>query len=159
MGILDQPDEYYPKVGGSCEWLDARDDFQEWRDPAEEHFDSGQAMIEGRNISLFWVSANPGTGKTFLASYVVSQLQEYKLECSYHFFHMGSKGSSSLASFLRSIAYQMAVSNALIRERLLCLAQEGISLDIDDPRTIWIKIFKRGIFQVSLTNKFFLRLG
>ncbi len=148
LGIWDQPDEHYPKVDGSCDWIDARDDFQEWRDPPDELLPIGEPRVEGKNPAFYWVHANPGTGKTFLAAHVVSELQEFKLECSYYFFHVGNKFSCSLANFLRSLAHQMAISNALIREKLITLVQEGISLDIDDPRSIWTKIFKRGIFQV-----------
>ncbi len=148
LSIWDQPDEHYPKVDGSCRWIDARDDFQEWRDSAQEVLPIGENKIEGKNPTFYWVHANPGTGKTFLAAHVVSELQEFKLDCSYYFFHVGNKFAGSLANFLRSMAHQMAISNPLIREKLITLVQEGISLDIDDPRSIWMKIFKRGIFQV-----------
>jgi hypothetical protein len=47
------------------------------------------------------------------------------------------------------MAYQMAVSNAAIREKLAKLVQDGSTLDIDDSRIVWTKLFKKGIFQVS----------
>jgi hypothetical protein len=47
------------------------------------------------------------------------------------------------------MAYQMAVSNAAIREKLTKLVQDGSSLDGDDSRIIWNKVFRKGIFQVS----------
>ncbi|RYP87389.1 hypothetical protein DL770_004801 [Monosporascus sp. CRB-9-2] len=146
---LTQDDEHYPKVSGSCDWVDARDDYQDWRDPPDELLSATEAEMECRAPSYYWVHANPGTGKSFLAAHVVSELQEFKLECSYYFFHVGNKTLCSLAHFLRSIAYQMAVSNALIREKLVALQQEGSLFDIDDARAIWTKVFKRGIFQVG----------
>jgi hypothetical protein len=51
---------------------------------------------------------------------------------------------------LRSIAYQMAMSNAAVREKLARLCQDGSTFDMDDALTIWTKIFKKGIFQVCL---------
>lgn len=99
--------------------------------------------------SIVWVHADPGTGKTVLASHVVSKLQELKLECAHYYFHVGSKAASSLGDCLRSLAFQMALSNAAIREVLLQAWADGSTFDPDDATTIWNKIFVKGIFQVS----------
>jgi hypothetical protein len=104
-----------------------------------------------KDLSIYWVHANPGTGKTVLASHVVSLLQECRLECAYYFFHAGDKDSRSLGTFLRSIAFQMAMSNTVVRETLFKLRQEGSNFDMDDSRTIWTKIFRKAIFQVRLS--------
>ncbi|RYP71363.1 hypothetical protein DL771_004851 [Monosporascus sp. 5C6A] len=152
LGVWHQPEEHYPKVSGSCDWVGARDDYQDWRDPSDELLSAADAKMECKAPSYYWVHANPGTGKSFLAAHVVSELQESKLECSHYFFHVGNI-TSCLAHFLRSIAYQMAVSNALIREKLISLQQEGSFFDIDDHGTIWTKVFKRGIFQVGHLNR------
>jgi hypothetical protein len=148
LAILDHPDENYPRVEGSCQWLDARDDFQDWRDPAGQLIRDEISAPE-KNPSIFWVAANPGTGKTYLAAHVVDELGEFQLECSYYFFHIGNKSSRSLGDFLRSIAYQMAMSNAFVREKLVGICEEASTFDKDDAATIWTKVFKRGIFQVS----------
>lgn len=151
LDISDRPDEHYPRVEGSCQWLDARDDFRDWRDPAGELIRDKISAPE-KNPSIFWVTANPGTGKTYLAAHVIDGLGQSQLECSYYFFHIGNKSSRSLGNFLRSIAYQMAMSNAFVRERLVGLCEEGSTFDKDDAATIWTKVFKRGIFQVSECN-------
>lgn len=151
LGISDKPDEHHQKVDGSCQWIDARDDFQDWRDCAEDFLAHEDVETESsRNLSVFWVYSNPGTGKTVLASHVISQLQQFQLECASYYFHIGDKTSRSLGAFLRSIAYQMATSNAAIRTRLFMLYQEGSTFDMDDSRTIWTKVFKKGIFPASL---------
>lgn len=147
LGISEYQDENYSRVKGSCQWIDSRDDFQDWRDPAGELVHDGVAL-PGGNPSFFWVYANPGTGKTFLAAHVVDELHQFQLECASYFFHIGNKSSRSLGNFLRSIAYQMAMSNAFIRDKLMGLCQEESTFDKDDAATIWIKLFKRGIFQV-----------
>ncbi|ROV92565.1 hypothetical protein VMCG_08917 [Cytospora schulzeri] len=149
LGITHSPDEYYPRVEGSCQWLDERDDFQEWRDSAGSFFQE-DAPAPAKNPSVFWVYANPGTGKTFLAAHVKEELCQFRLECAYYFFHVGNKTSHTLGDFMRSIAYQMASSNASVRERLLELYQEGSTFDKDDSWTIWTKVFKRGIFQARI---------
>jgi hypothetical protein len=152
LGVADQPDEQYSQVEGSCRWIDSRDDFQEWRDSAADFItDDPEGSDLKHNLSLYWVHANPGTGKTYLASHVISELISFRLECAYHFFHLSSTGSRSLAGFLRSISYQMALSNATIREKLVRLCQDGSSFDMDDALTIWTKVFKKGILQVSLS--------
>ncbi len=151
LDISDHPDEHYPRVEGSCLWLDARDDFQDWREPAGELVRDEYSASEN-NPSIFWVTANPGTGKTYLAAHVVDGLGQFQLECSYYFFHIGNSSSRSLGSFLRSIAYQMAMSNTFVREKLVGLCEEGSTFDKDNAATIWTKVFKRGIFQVSECN-------
>ena len=151
LDITDLPDEHYPRVEGSCQWIDARDDFQDWRDPAGELIRDEISAPE-KNISIFWVAANPGTGKTHLAAHVIDELGQFQLECSYYFFHIGNKSSRSLGNFFRSIAYQMAMSNAFVREKLAELCQEGSTFDKDDAATIWSKLFRRCIFQVSECN-------
>lgn len=37
---------------------------------------------------IVWVYARLGTGKTVLASHVISELQELNYECAYHYFHV-----------------------------------------------------------------------
>ncbi|KAI2615430.1 NACHT and WD domain protein [Hypoxylon sp. NC1633] len=148
LGISDQPDDHFPAVNGSCQWIDSRDDFQDWRDPPNEFLLEEKDGVASRWPSIFWVHANPGAGKTYLAAHIVSELQHFQLECAYHFFHIGSKSSRSLGGFLRSMAYQIATANASIRQKLWSLQEEGSSFDMDDARTIWTKVFKKGIFQV-----------
>ena len=149
LGVSDGPDEQYDKVDGSCEWLEARDDFCEWRGLQFEGAAAAETPAHNNTVSVYWVHANPGTGKSVLASHVVSRLQELQLECAYHYFHAGAKTSASLGRCLRSIAYQMAVSNAAICSKLSQLVQDGQSLDMDDARIIWTTVFKKGIFQAG----------
>lgn len=149
LAVSDRPDEQHQKVDGSCEWIDDHIDFQEWRDSTNDVLNMKGAQPVRNNPFIIWVHANPGTGKTVLAAHVTAELQEYQLQCAYYYFHVGDKTSRSLGDFLRSIAYQMAMSNAGIREKLAKLWQEGSTFDLDDDRTIWNKVFKRGIFQVS----------
>jgi hypothetical protein len=146
LSISDVSEEHFTKADGSCQWIDAREDYQDWRDPPDA---LNRLEAESRGLSIFWVYGNPGIGKTYLASHVVSELQSFQLECAYYYFHVGNQTSRSLAGFLRSMAYQMALSNAAIREIIMNLWKEGSTFDIDDARTIWNKIFKKGIFQVG----------
>jgi chromosomal replication initiation ATPase DnaA len=152
LGVSDPPDEQHQKVDGSCQWIDNHLDFQCWRGSNNNVLTKHGAEPASNSPFILWVHANPGTGKTFLAAQVTAELQEAQVECAYYYFHAGDKTSQSLGDFLRSIAYQMAMSNADIREKLAKLWQEKLTFDLDDDQTIWNKVFKRGIFKVSFAR-------
>ncbi|KAJ4164282.1 hypothetical protein LMH87_005960 [Akanthomyces muscarius] len=151
LGISDVPDEHHDTVEGSCEWIESRDDFQDWQhvDSPSQKFANEEIGPGPKDISIFWVHASPGSGKTYLASYVQSQLESTRLQCAYYYFHVGKKTSRSLAPFLRSIAYQMATTSTLVRDKLYKLYQDGSIFDMDDAWTIWTKVFKKGILQIE----------
>lgn len=154
LSISDGIEESFHRATGSCEWIDSRDDFQEWRDSTEELLsDAEDASTPANDISIFWVSANPGTGKTFLASHVVDELIQFQLESASYFFHVGNK-SSNVAHLLRSIAYQMANSNAAVRHKLLELYEEGLTFDKDDAPAVFAKVYKKGVLLVSKVRHF-----
>ncbi|KAI0436943.1 NACHT and WD domain protein [Xylaria telfairii] len=107
-------------------------DFREWRDAAIDIDPNKNGQYAP---AIYWVNANPGAGKTVLASHVF-----------YH-FHVGKKASHSLAGCLRSMAFQMASLNSVIRVTLSNLNDGGAKFDLDDARAIWLKIFKAAILQ------------
>ena len=149
LGVTDRPDEHHARAEGSCQWIDKHEDFQDWRDPPED-LSQDEEPSDSIQLSIFWIYANPGTGKTFLAAHIIDELARFGLECAYYFFRFGNNISQSLADFLRSVAYQMAHSNATIREKLVALVEGGSTFDKDDARTIWNKVFQKGIFQESI---------
>lgn len=100
--------------------------------------------------SLLWLSGNPGSGKSVLASYVFRCLEGYNLDCSHFFFKRGAEGRSSLTDCLRSLAYQMALTNLEVQKVLLQIQANGILLEKHDDRTIWRKLFMDGIFLAGL---------
>jgi hypothetical protein len=148
LNTTGRSDEDHERVQGTCQWIDAKDSFRKWRDCPDEYLAADEVEVRSENPSIFWIHAHPGTGKTVLASHVISQLQELRLACAYHYFHISNEASRSLSDFLRAIAYQMAALNATIREKLVKLCQNGSTFDKDDARVIWIKIFRKGILQV-----------
>jgi hypothetical protein len=132
------------KASGSCGWFEERENFQAWRDV----FDDTLGEKHDHIPQFYWLSARPGTGKSVLAGHIVSHLQNFHLDCAYYFFHHGDKSGQVLSGLLRSLAYQMSLSNAVIREKLLQLEDDGVILDKDDERSIWRKVFLNGILQV-----------
>lgn len=140
LDIHEIPEDYLAhfveqRTEGSCEWLIDSDNFRQWRD--------------GSGPKLFWLHASPGTGKSVLAARVVEHLQEANLSCSYFFFNHGEKIKSTLATLLRSMAYQMALTYVGVKNAILGLHQD-LPLDKDDHRSIWRQLFQHGILQEEL---------
>ena len=129
------------KAKGSCDWLTEKQSFQDWKD--------------SNSSNIYWLSANPASGKSVLAAHVINHLEEANLTCSYFFFTRDSKSDSNLSNCLRSIAYQMALSNVYIRDHLLSMIDEGLQFAKDDYRAIWRKFFIGGIFRTELYQPYF----
>jgi hypothetical protein len=156
LSLSERVDERYHAVEGSCQWIDDFKEFQEWRNVDAKtlalHTESSR-----HPPAFLWVHANPGTGKTVLASHVVKQLQDLNLDCAYHYFHIGGKASQSLAYFLRSLAFQMAAQSTEICEKLFNLCNKTSLPDLDDGHSIWSKLFSKGIFQVLYPTRVWKR--
>lgn len=102
--------------------------------------------------SILWLSGNPTSGKSVLASHVISHLERHNLDCSYFFYKHSIAAKSSVADCLRSIAYQMALSSMQVRKKLLLLEASGATLEKNDDRAIWRKLFLGGIFQSAVVQ-------
>jgi hypothetical protein len=148
LGVSGPPDDHYEKLEGSCQWIDDRNDFREWR---EAEADIDPAQNRQHTPSVYWVTANPGAGKTVLAGHIVSQFREFNFQHAFYHFHVGQKALQSLAGCLRSVAFQMAIQSSAIRATLARLNNEGVIVDQDDARSIWMKVFKAAILQVCCT--------
>lgn len=139
LGMKGTGEVHHPTLEGSCSWIEHREDFQRWVAGGEV------------NPGFYVLTAQPGAGKTVLAAHVVSHLRARGLPCAHHFFQHGNDQEQSIARLLRSIAYQMASSNAAFASALLKLHEEGSSFSMDDMRTIRATVFRNGLFQVSKT--------
>ena len=124
------------RAEGSCEWLVQKPNFRHWRDSS--------------STQIFWLNGNPATGKSFLANYVVGHLEDLNYDCSYYFFKEGDKTKSSLSKCFLSLAYQMAFSNAAIRETFLEMQDDDVRIDEENHQSIWRKLFIGGILQLKL---------
>jgi hypothetical protein len=151
LGISDLPEEQHDNLEGSCQWIDERQDFRDWRDATYQLDMTKETQY---SPSIYWVNASPGAGKTVLAAYVSSQLKEFHLQHAVFYFHSGKKASQLLPSFFRSIAFQMARSTAAVRDAMAKLHQDGVTYDLDDARAVWSKVFRAGILQVCCAHQF-----
>ncbi|CAH0052436.1 unnamed protein product, partial [Clonostachys solani] len=156
LSLSERLEEHYHAVEGSCQWIDDFKEFQEWKNVDAKtlvtHTESPRYPP-----AFLWVQANPGTGKTVLAAHVVKQLQDLNFNCAYHYFHIGDQASQSLAYFLRSLAFQMAAQNTLIRDNIFKLCNKTTLPDLNDGPSIWAKLFSKGIFQIhGLTPQYWV---
>lgn len=146
MGVHQTPEDQYLhhsdlKIHGTCDWLLEKQSFQDWRD--------------ADSSSVYWLSANPASGKSVLSAHVIKHLEDTNLTCSYFFFTRDSKVDSKLSHCLRSTAYQMALSNVYVRDALLAMIDAGSQLAKGDFRAIWRKVFVGVIFRTPLFQPYF----
>ena len=140
LGVSDAPEDDFMSVdslrmSGSCEWLVDKKSFQQW--------------LHCANSPIYWVSAKPATGKTILSGKIIAHLRELHKHCSFYFFHHGDKGKSNVASFLLSMAWQMALLDKVVLGTLLEIYEKDDHLSKADYRTIWRKLFLEGILKVK----------
>ena len=125
---------------GSCKWFIAKQEFTEW------------CFSSSSLAPVLWLSGNPGSGKSVIASRVINCLEEQNFTCSYFFFKYRVEGKSSMGDCLRSLAYQMALNDEEVRKYLLTLQASGFVLGKNDERTIWRKLFVDGIFRLGFAR-------
>lgn len=140
LGVSDSPEDDYmgvdaQRMGGSCEWLTRKENFQCWRD--------------SHSIQMYWISAKPATGKSVLSGYIIKHLRDLNRDCSFYFFTHGNNLKSTISSFLRSMAWQMAFSHPEVLRTTLEICEKDGQLSKTDYRTVWRKLFLDGILRVK----------
>lgn len=131
---------------GSCQWLLRRQSFQDW-------------AADSPNASgLLWLTGNPGSGKSTMASFVIALLKRRSFvgTCHYHFFLAGHQTKRTLSYLLRSIALQAALSHNDFCLRLLDLHENtGIDFSQQKATVIWEKIFEGILFRLPSQEPMF----
>lgn len=156
---LDEQDRL--KTPGTCQWLERKASFLRWlriaeRQDASQRSDATQASkglltsSQEANCRIFWLTAQPGAGKSVCSAHVVNLLQEKGHDCCYFFFQHGGKHRTLLSSMLRSIAFQMAGLHAEVRALLQKVSPAAFNSDRDDEVTVWKHLFIGSIFKAHL---------
>jgi hypothetical protein len=122
------------KEPGSCQWFTEKICFASWK--------------AGKSPGILWLMGRPAAGKSILSSHVIDQLKPPYAYCSYFFYKHAKAGKSTLSDCFRSLAFQMATQDSLVREKLLQLEDEGIVWDKTDEVNIWRKLFVSSIFKL-----------
>ncbi|OBT59061.1 hypothetical protein VE04_00973 [Pseudogymnoascus sp. 24MN13] len=131
------------RMPGSCEWILRKDVFLEWRN--------------SMNPWIYWVSANPATGKSILCGFVIKHLKDADLNCCYYFFSHGDKDKSRITLCLLSLAWQMAVAQRDIMETVIEICSKDGSIGKStDHRTVWRKLFVEGILRLKIQRVYWV---
>ncbi|KAK3905373.1 hypothetical protein C8A05DRAFT_30781, partial [Staphylotrichum tortipilum] len=128
------------KAEGSCLWMASLQSFRDWRDDKEEH------------VLYHWLTGQAGAGKSMLTSHIIRHLQDLGVDTCFYFFRHGQKVQQTASSFLRSLAFQMALIHPSAREILFFIEAAGARFDKDDERAIWRKLFVNGILQSPIST-------
>ncbi|KAM0284847.1 hypothetical protein ACHAQH_001768 [Verticillium albo-atrum] len=132
------------RLHDTCQWISTKAAYTTWRD--------GDSVAD----RTLWIKGKPATGKSVLAGYVIDNLRESGQQCSYFFFKHGDRSKSSSSRCLRSLAFQMACSNANAANKILEMQADGIQLDHVDERSLWRLLFLSGIFKATTTRHYWV---
>lgn len=140
LGVSDAPEDdimmqdslRHPE---SCGWLARKDYYRDWKDSLDSR--------------LLWIRGRPGAGKSVLSAYVVNDLRERSVDCSFFFFQSSDKTKSSANAFLRSMAWQMGM---LHPEILSKITEIDSPVDQVDPNPVWRKLFLSSVLKVRLNR-------
>ncbi|KAL8816847.1 MAG: hypothetical protein Q9223_004212 [Gallowayella weberi] len=130
---------------GTCQWITRRRELKTWIESVKNP--------QGSNI--FWLIGLPATGKTILSTVIIDHLQFVGKSCQYSFISSDHQTRRTSAYCLRSIATQLAISNAEFRSRLLALHGEtGITFNSQNQplKIIWEKIFEGIILKMRFPH-------
>jgi pimeloyl-ACP methyl ester carboxylesterase len=148
LGVQDSPESelatfHLLKQPGSCQWFTEKACFASWK--------------EGTAPRILWLTGKPAAGKSILFSHVIENLSSSPVYCSYFIFGQTRTGKATLSDCFKSLAFQMAVHDALVKERLLDLEKDGISWDRTDDTSVWRNLFVTSIFKLpSITQHFWV---
>ncbi|KAK4186217.1 hypothetical protein QBC35DRAFT_501687 [Podospora australis] len=134
---------------GSCEWLTSEEEFQEWiDDPVDwEIVDPLHKPLMEHAPGILWLNGRPGTGKSVAAAHVIKYLENCNLDCSFYFFKHNDKTGSTVASLLRSLAFQMAQSSYEVRQAIMSMIEDDVGINHEDHHVVWSKMFVDRIFK------------
>lgn len=123
---------------GTCEGILLDPIYRQWKD---------SLLIS----NLLWINAQPGSGKSILASFLITHFKESAAKCSFYFFKHDDSTKRSASSLLRSLAFQIAHDIPLFKKALNEIEGNGLRLEKLDPRLIWQKLFVSVLFKLEYT--------
>ncbi|GAB1314257.1 hypothetical protein MFIFM68171_04467 [Madurella fahalii] len=132
------------RMEGTCQWISTKENYLNWKIPRDA------------NSTILWIDGKPATGKSVLSGYVIDDLRESGMNCGYYFFKHNDKSKSKLSACLRSLAFQMASTDPVAREKLLELQENNVKIEYDNERSLWRSLFVSGILQVTTSPHFWV---
>jgi WD40 repeat protein len=145
LGVSDAPHDDMlaqesVRLPRTCDWLLEKDGFKQWQ-----------------NASLsnsLWIRGRPGAGKSVLSAHIINHLRKQSQDCCFYFFTQGDTIKASINSFLRSMAWQMAMLHPAIIEAILDAATDSQAITINkvDHVPVWCRLYLNGILKVRLNR-------
>ena len=88
---------------------------------------------------VLWILGKPGTGKTYLASRILSHIQQSSRLASFFYIREVMNTQHTPEVILKAIAYQITELHETYRERAIGVCKNGASLLV--PKSIWENLF------------------
>jgi tetratricopeptide (TPR) repeat protein len=139
------PRDWYDKINksrvpGTGDWIRGEDVFKSWI---------------GKDVRVIFVSGNPGAGKSFLSSNIISFLREQHpqgvqhpshVSVGYFFFKDDNASTRSFHQALRDLAYQISQNDPVYQKYLSSTVEdyESISTLESAWRTLFVDYFLTG---------------
>ncbi|MCJ1409768.1 hypothetical protein MMC19_003851 [Ptychographa xylographoides] len=139
----------YRERDGTCGWLQRKQSYHDWTRNSDDA------------PRVLWLTGLPGMGKSTVTQYIIERLNSQEgrpssYGCQYHLFTEADGSKRSAAYALRSIAFQLALTFEVFRNKLLGLHQEtGITFDRQNLNVVWSRIFESILFKLDLPSPLF----
>ncbi|RXG47823.1 hypothetical protein VDGE_04224 [Verticillium dahliae] len=150
-GLIDTPERYKADlervsqlyVPGSCDWI--LDDL---------HF-RGWLSDDSLEPSILKLSGSPGSGKSVMAGFLVTHLEEIQKNVQYFVFRYNEEAKRSIAVCLKMLAYQIALCMPEYRRKILPLLEDKNALARNDARGVWQRAFVNILAKMDLDEPLF----
>lgn len=133
LKIGDSPEDdiftqYSKRIPDSCHWLVRKAMYTSW--------------AEGKGSGTLWLQGRPGAGKSVLSGHVVNDLRLCGRDCCHYFFQSGNTNNTSVGTFLRHMAFQMAALHPEIALKIadLSIHDKDPQWEVTEHSVIWRKL-------------------
>ncbi|KAF3346384.1 Putative cytochrome b5 [Verticillium dahliae VDG2] len=127
----------------SCDWI--LDDL---------HF-RGWLSDDSLEPSILKLSGSPGSGKSVMAGFLVTHLEEIQKNVQYFFFRYNEEAKRSIAVCLKMLAYQIALCMPEYRRKIFPLLEDKNALARNDARGVWQRAFVNLLAKMDLDEPLF----
>lgn len=120
---------------GTCEGVLSHSVYRKWKENLYES-------------KILWIKAQPGGGKSVLASFLITRFIELGSKCAYFFFKQDDSTKRSVSSLLRSLAFQISQFCPSFQKALSKMEDDGLRFEKLDAKLIWQNIFVDILFRL-----------
>lgn len=140
LGVSNAPEEDYFSLlhrwkAGTCSGILDTPTFIDWE--------------QSPRSCVLWMYAQPGSGKSIQAAFLINHFLQKGHRCQYFFFQHGNSSKQSPGDLLKSLAFQVAQDVQEFQDMLNIMGDKGVRLDKMDSWSIWQKLFVSTLFGLS----------